>query len=256
MRTNPLIKKYLPSKKTREVLEELKKCRECEIGCGKSGGLEVADFYGGKPGGVMIITQNPGWKTQARREFILSLLGKKTDDKQVFLLRVLYLEWINGLLEKFGFKEKTIFQMIEEKLKERLGNLANRDSIYITDVCKPCDFFLEKTKSKKIECKFLLEKEFPRIKPKIVISFGDPAYNIFKNNKFKTIKKIGSPQEESENLSELKLVFVKEFQSGKKFTFYYIPLIHPSGQNRRYKKYGFPKRVKKALKICKNSNLV
>ncbi|GBE56769.1 MAG TPA: hypothetical protein ENH13_01660 [Euryarchaeota archaeon] len=252
---------FISSKETKAILSDLNNCNGCSVKCGKNGtGLVPADFYGGRPNGVMILAENPGWQNTSTRNFILSLA--ESDWQKITLLRLLFYNWINGLNEKLKgdtFKQKTIFEIIEETLEEVLDdNLANRHSIYITDVCKACNYTLfdkmrDKSKSKVFKsCRDnFFKEELKKINPKVVLSLGGSAYSSY--TALDGIEDTIYPSKESPTGRMSSNKNGDEGDHGKVYLSknkrYLIPLIHPSGAARGSsgKDDDYGRTVKKAL---------
>ena len=157
------------------------------------------------------------------------------------------------------FKQKTIFEIIEETLEEVLDdNLANRHSIYITDVCKACNYTLfdkmrDKSKSKVFKsCRDnFFKEELKKINPKVVLSLGGSAYSSY--TALDGIEDTIYPSKESPTGRMSSNKNGDEGDHGKVYLSknkrYLIPLIHPSGAARGSsgKDDDYGRTVKKAL---------
>ena len=105
----------------------------------------------------MMVLENPGWSATSVRDFHLK--NTETEVAKVALLRHTFFYWFNDLLSKLvetsneespvkkPFEKETFFQVMERTLKnvESLRGKVNPESIYITDICKACNFVLQDT---------------------------------------------------------------------------------------------------------------
>ena len=200
----------------------------------------------------MLVAQNPGWSSIAVRDSYLNRGSK--DEERVALLRHIFFFWLNDLLSKTGetFRTKTLFQMITEKLNgiPGLEEKVAPDAIYITDICKACNFTmpqingkldkkaLEKTLENCAE-NFFFKSEFPRINPFIILLFGRSAYSEFYKRFGDTFEIIYPPDVAlkgniSGSISKMHGTILRvQYQNTEK---YLLPFLHPSGGNRKYTK--------------------